>query len=71
MKNENLFQKNEYSFLVESTKIENVVFPYKNAVSKANRITDRMGSTEWTKGWSFADNYFIFLKILLQFKNVL
>ena len=46
MKTENLFQKNEYSFLVESTKIENVIFPYKNAVSEANRITNRMGSTE-------------------------
>ena len=41
MKNENLFQKNEYSFLVESTKIENVIFPYKNTVSKANRITNK------------------------------
>ena len=32
-----------------------------------------MGSTKWTyhKELSFASNYFIFLKILFQFKNLL
>ena len=41
-----LFTKLEYHFLVESTKIENAVFPYKAAVSEANVKTNRMGSTK-------------------------
>ena len=33
---ETLFKKLEYSFLVESTKIENATFPYKANLSEAN-----------------------------------
>ena len=33
----------EYHFLVESTMMENATFPYKNALSKANVKTNRMG----------------------------
>ena len=49
-------------FLVETTKIENVSFPYKTAMSEANVKTNRMGSTKWTyhKEWTYASNYFIF-----------
>ena len=60
-------------FLVESTKIENLSFLYKTAMSEANVKTNRIVSTKWTynKEQNFASNYFIFLKILFQFKNPL
>ena len=60
-------------FLVESTKTENASFPYKAAISEANVKTNKMIATKWTyqKERSFASNYFIFLKILFQFKNLL
>ena len=71
----NFFSLNklQYCFLVESTKIENASFPYKTAISKANVKTSRMMSTKWTnhKERKFASNYFVFLKILFQFKNLL
>ena len=53
-----LFKTLEYRFLVESTKIDNITFPYKAALSEANVKINRMGSTEWTyhKEWSFASN---------------
>ena len=61
----------EYRFLVESTKIQYASFPYKTTISEANVKTNRMVSTKWTyrEEWSFASNFFIFLKILFQFKN--
>ena len=74
LKNPTPFSKNTgVPFLVESTKIENVSFPHKTAISEANVKTSRMVSTKWTyhKERSFYSNYFIFLKILFQFKNVL
>ena len=66
-------KKLEYQFLVESTKIENVQFPYKTVISEANGKTNRMVSTKWTyhKDQSFGSKCFIFLKILFQFKNLL
>ena len=65
-------KKLEYCFLVESTKIEYISFLYKIAMSETNFKTNRMGSTERTyhKERSIASNYFIFLKILFQFKNL-
>ena len=62
-----------YVPLVETTKIENVSFSYKTAISEANVKTKSMVSTKWTyhKEWSFASNHFIFLIILFQFKNFL
>ena len=73
LENENPFQKNGVPILVESTKIENVSFAYKTAISETNVKINRMMSTKWTyhKERSFASNYFIFLKILFQFKNLL
>ena len=66
-----LFKKLEYRFLLESTKIDSITFPYKTALSEANVKTYRMGSTKVTfhKERSFACNKFPFLKILFQFTN--
>ena len=70
---ENLFQKTGVPFFSYSTKIENASYPYKTTISEANVKTNRMVNTKWTyhKERSFASNYFIFLKILFQFKNLL
>ena len=67
------FKKLEYSFLVESTKIENASFLQKTAISEANVKTNKMVSIKWTyhKERSFVSNYFLFLKNLFQFKNLL
>ena len=72
LKNENLFQKMENRFLVESDRIENATFSYKTALTEANVKTNRMGSTKWTyhQEQSFASNYLNFSKILFQFKNL-
>ena len=66
-------KKLEYRFLVESTKIENASFPYKTTISEANVKPNKMVTKKWTyhKERSFASNYFIFLKILFKFKNLL
>ena len=71
-KTQTLFKKLEYGFLVESTKIENTTFPYKIALSEDNVKTNRTASTKWNyhKKRSFASNYFVFPKILFQFKNL-
>ena len=64
---ETFLKKLEHRFLVESTEIESASFPYKkSAISEAVK-TNRMVTTKW----SFASNYFIFLKFLFQFKNLL
>ena len=70
-KTKTFFKKLEYCFLVESIKIESASFPYKTAISEANVKANKMVTTKWTyhKERSFASNYFIFLKILFQFKN--
>ena len=67
-----LFKKLEYRFLVESTKIDNITFPYKTALSEANVKTNRMGSTKLTyhKEQSFTSNHFLFSIILFQFRNL-
>ena len=67
-----LFKKLEYCFLVESTKIDNITFPYKTALSEANVKTNRMGSTKLTyhKERSFPSNHVPFSKILFQFRNL-
>ena len=63
------FNKLEYGFLDESTKIENASFSYKTIISETNIKTNRMANGKWTnrKERSFARTYFIFLKILFQF----
>ena len=73
LENENIFQKNREPYIVENTKIENASFPQKTTISEANVKTNRMMTKKWThkKEQSFASNYFVFLIILFQFKNVL
>ena len=41
-------KKLKYGFQDEQTKIKNVLFPYKTAMSEANVKTNRLGSTKWT-----------------------
>ena len=67
------FNKLEYCFLVERIKIEKASFPYKTTISEANVKTNRMVTTKWAyhRELSFASNYFIFLKVLFQFKYLL
>ena len=67
------FKKLEYCFLVERTEIEIASFPYKTATSEVNVKTNKMVTTKWTyhKERSFTSNYFIFLEIQFQFKNLL
>ena len=57
-KRNSFFTKLEYRFLVESTKIKNVSFAYKAAISEASVKTNRMWNTKWTyhKERSFASN---------------
>ena len=73
LENENLFQKLEYRFLIESTKIENASFLRKTAISEANVKTNGMVSTKWTYPTerTFPSNYSTCLKYLFQFKNLL
>ena len=56
------FKELEYSFLVESNKIENASSPSKTVISEAKVKTNKMVTTKWTyhKERSFASNYFIF-----------
>ena len=72
-KTKTFLKKLEYHFLVESTKIESASSPYKTSILEANLKTNRMVTTKWTyhEERSFASNYFIFLKILFHFKNLL
>ena len=41
-------RKLEYSFLVESTDIENATIPYKTALSEVRVKANRMRITKWT-----------------------
>ena len=68
-KTKTFYKKLEYRFLVETTKIENTLFPFKTALSEANVKTNRIVTAKWTyhKDWSFASNCFIFLENLFQF----
>ena len=68
-KTKTYLKKLEYCFLVETTKIQSTLFPFKTALSEANVKTNGMATTKWTynKEWSFASNYFIFLENLFQF----
>ena len=75
LENENFFKKLEYSFLVESTEIENVSFPYKTATSETNVKTNVTNVSLVTKNGPITKNgvfYFLFfLEILFQFNNLL
>ena len=73
LEDDNFFQKTGELFLAERTKIEKASFPYKTALSEANVKTNRIVTTKWAhdRERSFASSYFIFLKVLFQFKNLL
>ena len=47
-KTKTFFEKLEYRFLVENTKIEITTYPYKIALSEANIKTKTMDSTKWS-----------------------
>ena len=70
-KTKTFFKKLEYTFLVETTNIENTSFPFKTALTEAN-IKAMLRQIEWRlqngpiKN-SFSSNYFIFLENLFQF----
>ena len=72
-KTKTFFKNLEYRLLVETTKIVSVLFVYETVISEAIVETNQMVTTKWTyhKERSFAINYFIVLKILFQFKNLL
>ena len=59
-------------FLVESTKIESVLFTHKIVMSEANVKTNRTVRIKWIyhKERSFASNHFIFLKMSSHYKNL-
>ena len=68
-KTKTFFNKLEYNFLVETSKIENASFSFKTTLSEANVKTNRIATTKRTyhKEWSFASNFFMFLENLFQF----
>ena len=65
-KTKTFFKKLKYSFLVETTKIENTLFSFKTALSDANVKTNRMAIKKciYHKEWSFASNCFVFWKFV-------
>ena len=67
-----LFKKLEHCFLVESTKIEKTTLLYKAGLAEDSVKTNWILSkkTSYHKERSFASNYFICVKILFQFKNL-
>ena len=73
LENKTFFKKLEFRFLVESSKIENALFPYKTAISETSVKTNKMVTIKWTyqKERSFASKYFIFLKKFFQYKNLI
>ena len=48
-KTKTFFKKLEFRFLVEATKIENIAFPFKTALSEANVKTNIMANKQITK----------------------
>ena len=72
LENKNFFQKAVWS-TVERTKIKKAPFPYNTTISEANVTTNKIVTTKWAyhRERSFVSNYFIFLKVLFQFNNLL
>ena len=72
-KRKTFFKKLEYRLLIESTKIENVSFSYKTALSGANVKTNSMVSTKWTykKNNGVLPVTTLFLWHFFLFKNLL
>ena len=70
---ETFVKKLEYRFVVEITMIESITDLYKTALLEANVKINRMETTKWTyhKEYNFASSFFVFLKILFQYVNLL
>ena len=66
-----LFKKLEYRFLLESTKIDSITFPYKTALSEANVKTYRMGSIKltFTKNGVLPVTSFLFQKFFFSLQT--
>ena len=73
-------KKLDYQFLVESAKIENESFPYKNVTSEANVKTNRVLTTKWNHHkkrslstaslfWNFCFSLRTFYRELFWFTN--
>ena len=73
LENENFLEKLDPCFLVERIKTEKASFSYKTTISEANVKINRMVTTKWDyrRELSFANNFFISLKVLFQFDNLL
>ena len=58
LESEKFFKKLEYSFFVENTCIENILFPYESVISETNVNINRMMNKKWTypKEWIFTSN---------------
>ena len=59
-------------FAVESTKVENVIFPYKTVISEANVKTNRMRSTKWTHNKERSltvTNFFLFWRFCFSLRT--
>ena len=71
-KTKTFFKKLEYCFL-KTLRLKTYHFHTKLPYQKPMLRQIKWVSTKWThhKEWSFTGNYFIFLKILFQFKNLL
>ena len=61
----------EFHFLVEDTKIENISFPFKTALSEANVKTNRMATKNGpiTKGGVLPVTTLFFWKICSSFRT--
>ena len=73
LENQSYFQKIEYRFFFGFRSLaENAWFPCKTAISEASVKSNRIVSTKlfYHKERIFTSNYFIFLKILFQVKNL-
>ena len=57
------FNKVEYLFLVEATKIEITSFPFKTPLSEANVKTNRMATTKWIQSGHSLQNQGTFFSI--------
>ena len=69
LKTKIFFKNLEYTFLVDTTEIENTSFRFKTALSETNLKTNRMAPPNWTyhKEQSFTSKYFIFLETFFLF----
>ena len=56
------FKKLQYQFLVETSKIENILFPFKTALSEVNRKTNRMATIKWAYHKQKSVGFYLFFE---------